>query len=68
MVDDPVYQHLMAWTPSGQSFVIADANEFSRDMLPRYFKHSNYSSFVRQLNLYAAGRGRWPWRVASGEA
>lgn len=52
MVIDIQYQHLIAWNYTGLSFVVCNILEFSRDVLPKHFKHNNFSSFVRQLNMY----------------
>ncbi|KAI4370446.1 hypothetical protein MLD38_018800 [Melastoma candidum] len=52
MVDDPSTNDVVSWSPGGGSFVVWNHPEFSRVLLPTYFKHSNFSSFVRQLNTY----------------
>jgi osomolarity two-component system response regulator SKN7 len=33
-------------------FIKQDMNEFTKTILPSHFKHSNFASFVRQLNKY----------------
>nr|XP_010916598.1 heat stress transcription factor A-4b [Elaeis guineensis] len=52
MVDDPSTNSIVSWSPSNSSFIVWNPPEFSRDLLPKYFKHNNFSSFVRQLNTY----------------
>ncbi|KAK9755480.1 hypothetical protein RND81_01G028500 [Saponaria officinalis] len=52
LVDDPTIDPIISWGNGGESFVVWDPVEFSRVILPRNFKHNNFSSFVRQLNTY----------------
>ncbi|KAF0684156.1 Aste57867_23853 [Aphanomyces stellatus] len=43
---------LGGWCDNGTAFEIRNPNEFARVMLPQYFKHCKFTSFVRQLNFY----------------
>ncbi|XP_076935956.1 heat stress transcription factor B-4-like [Bidens hawaiensis] len=52
LVDDPTTDHIMSWGEDDSTFVVWRPHEFARDLLPNYFKHNNFSSFVRQLNTY----------------
>ncbi|OAL64056.1 hypothetical protein A7C99_4710 [Trichophyton rubrum] len=51
MLQDPSIQHLISWSSSNESFVMSPSSDFSK-VLSQYFKHTNISSFVRQLNMY----------------
>uniref|UniRef100_A0A8C9VR80 Heat shock transcription factor 1 n=1 Tax=Scleropages formosus TaxID=113540 RepID=A0A8C9VR80_SCLFO len=52
LVEDPDTDSLICWSPSGNSFHVFDQGRFSKEVLPKYFKHNNMASFVRQLNMY----------------
>lgn len=43
---------IATWAEDGLSFYIIDQARFVDSVIPQYFKHSNFSSFVRQLNFY----------------
>ncbi|KAA8529790.1 hypothetical protein F0562_034110 [Nyssa sinensis] len=62
MVDDQSTDALISWSKTNGSFVIWDESKFSSELLPKYFKHNNFSSFIRQLNIYGfrkTGTDRW---------
>ncbi|KAJ7942855.1 Heat shock transcription factor [Quillaja saponaria] len=52
MVDDEETNSIISWSQNSNSFVILDMAEFTLRLLPKYFKHNNLSSFIRQLNYY----------------
>ncbi|POS87417.1 hypothetical protein EPUL_001176 [Erysiphe pulchra] len=43
---------LIRWSDRGDSFIVIDEDEFAKTLIPELFKHNNYASFVRQLNMY----------------
>eukprot|EP00163_Fabomonas_tropica_P012065 TRINITY_DN2317_c0_g1_i4.p1 TRINITY_DN2317_c0_g1~~TRINITY_DN2317_c0_g1_i4.p1 ORF type:complete len:441 (+),score=62.42 TRINITY_DN2317_c0_g1_i4:150-1472(+) len=62
MVESPTTNKHVTWTSRGRSFVILNKQGFEKTILPRYFKHSQFTSFVRQLNMYGFSKsGEKDW-------
>jgi heat shock transcription factor 1 len=52
MVSETKNHPFVSWTPDGDSLLIKDVDGFTSKVLPKFFKHKNFSSFIRQLNMY----------------
>ncbi|EER23380.1 kinase-regulated stress-responsive transcription factor skn7 [Coccidioides posadasii str. Silveira] len=52
MLEDPSYAQIVRWGDDRDSFVVLECEKFTKSILPKHFKHSNFASFVRQLNKY----------------
>ncbi|KAG2204412.1 hypothetical protein INT47_005203 [Mucor saturninus] len=52
MLENQAFKNTFCWNGDGTTFIVKDTNEFSKSILPKHFKHSNFASFVRQLNKY----------------
>ena len=46
------YNPFIHWSEDGKSIIISNITELTKKVLPKFFKHRNYASFVRQLNMY----------------
>ncbi|GAU42072.1 hypothetical protein TSUD_326500 [Trifolium subterraneum] len=52
MVDDSCTDEIVSWSENNNSFIVWNPTEFASLLLRNYFKHNNFSSFIRQLNTY----------------
>ena len=52
ILNNTAYKEIIYWNKEDGGIIIADVNKFISMILPKYYNHNKYSSFVRQLNLY----------------
>jgi hypothetical protein len=45
------YNDIIEWSENGKSFIVKNLTDFSEKVIPRYWKHNNFASFVRQVNI-----------------
>lgn len=46
------YRDVIEWGENGKFFVVKNLNEFTDKVCPKFFKHNNFSSFVRQVYTF----------------
>mmetsp|Transcript_11072 Transcript_11072/g.16618 ORF Transcript_11072/g.16618 Transcript_11072/m.16618 type:complete len:714 (-) Transcript_11072:226-2367(-) len=49
-------QSYIAWSPSGKEWRVLKPNTFAKDVIPQYFQHDQYNSFMRQVNAWGFKR------------
>lgn len=61
MVNDPSSDDVIYWNmkakpiegvPCGTPFTVVDNGRMEKELIPQFYKHSNFTSFIRQLNQY----------------
>ena len=52
ILNDEQYNSYIHWSSDGKSVIISDPNGLTKKVLPQYYNHHNFASFVRQLNMY----------------
>lgn len=44
---------ICGWSEDGETFLVKEPKKFENEIIPQFFKHNKFSSFVRQLNFYS---------------
>ena len=52
ILENEEYKDIIHWSEDGKYFIVTNLHDFTENILPKYYKHNNYSSFIRQLNMY----------------
>mmetsp|Transcript_28725 Transcript_28725/g.77790 ORF Transcript_28725/g.77790 Transcript_28725/m.77790 type:complete len:473 (-) Transcript_28725:625-2043(-) len=59
------FDDIISWVPSDNGFKVYKPKVFDTDIMPKYFNHTKYKSFQRQLNMWGFDRvGSGPYKGA----
>jgi hypothetical protein len=52
ILSNPEYEEIIGWLPHGRSWEVKDRDLLVSVVLKNHFNHSNYDSFIRQVNIW----------------
>ena len=66
ILSDTTYDEIIHWDNDGKRVIICDVINLCNIVLPKFYKHRNYSSFVRQLNMYGFHKSKGKLKNGEG--
>lgn len=51
ILEDNEWKNIIEWGENGKFFVIKNMTDFTEKVIPKYWRHNNFASFVRQVWL-----------------
>ena len=58
ILNDNKYKDIIHWDFEGTTLIIENIDNLCNMVLPKYYIHSNYNSFIRQLNIYGFSKAK----------
>ena len=56
ILEESHHEDIIQWIPNGKAFRILDKERFTKELLPFYFKKTQYASFARKLSRWKFAR------------
>jgi len=50
ILSNPEYADIISWLPHGRSWRVLKPKTYEEKIIPKYFRHAKYASFMRQVN------------------
>lgn len=66
IINDITYKDIISWNIEGNGIIIKNTIKLCELVLPKFYNHRNYSSFVRQLNLYGFHKSKGMLKEGEG--
>ena len=66
ILNDDTYKEIIHWDTDERRIIICDVINLCNIVLPKFYRHRNYSSLVRQLNIYGFRKSKGIIKIGEG--